>query len=366
MGCEIIRKKGYENLDMCPTGEASALREDCTCYALTFVEYFQEILYLNAREKQDAHNVILGKIESFVCQEFHHLPEFLEVIITDSVPIPYGTDRKMKKLVQRRVKRQLSLGVPTDDKWEVIIPQLPQDGRHHYSPIGSYVALHCSGTIEESRMGILDSYSGETATYTWTHENGMEITAPYTNIDQKTGDLTFHRVRLEDTSIYNCTRTTQAEYGEEGTVESFLSQLDVIAGPTYWLRFGMTFEVGGCRHKELAALEQKVHFWVHQYVCHFCPIMNVSLTCTNFGGTRIGEDEKYVMLRFSISVLGFEELLTSWSHNHIYCNMECQTRMHAKVLSEISKSLFKLFILRSKWIVNCLFEKSFLLKKHAK
>lgn len=342
---------------MCPNYPDPETEEDCTCYSQIFIEYFSEALYVPPAKRDNALQEIIATTEAFKCTEFMKLPDHFEVLMTDSVQIPYMEDRKRKKLIKmhklvHRAKRQVSLGVPTDDKWEVIIPQLPKDGRHHYSPIGSSVSMKCFASNDDREVGIQDEIFGDSWTYDWKHDNGMEITAPYTNVDQKTGDLIFHRVRLEDTSIYNCTVTNEADFEEDKRKRSYLSQLDVIAGPTYWLRFGITFEAGRCKHKELVVIQQKVHDWVHQYVCHFCPVMNVSLTCTNFGGTRMGEDEKFVQLRLSISVLGFEELLTSWSHNHVYCNMECQKRIHAKVLSVTSRSLIKVFTRRSKFFLN--------------
>ncbi len=324
---------------------------DCTCNSLKIVSYFSNALVFAESSKGKEHDMMITRIQYFQCYEFYKLPKHLEIVMPDSVsvPIPHHKNRKKiikRKKFQKRVKRQVSLGYPTNAKWEEIIPQLPQKGRHHYAPLGSHVTLKCFASHDDRELGVQEEIVGESSTFQWKHVNGMEITAPLSSVDKKTGDLSFHRVRLADTSIYNCTVTNHADTGGDNKMTSYLSQLDVIAGSTFWLRFGMTFATDKCRHTELVVLQQHVPDWVHQYVCHFCPVRNVSLTCMNLGET--GSDEKYVQLTVAISTLGFEELLEKWSTDHVNCNMECQKRIHAKVLNVTAGSILKLFSRRSK------------------
>lgn len=346
----LLLSLAHANIKMekCPDKPEPSTEADCSCNSLQFVSYFSSVLTV-ALSREQAHSILIARIEAFNCFEFYKLPKHLEILMPDSVPIPYQNSRKKiikRKKFHRRIKRQVSLGYPTNEKWETIIPQLPRKGRHHYAPLGTHVILKCFASHDDSEVGVQEEVVGDASSFSWKHVNGMEITAPLSSVDKKTGDLTFHRVRLADSSIYNCTVTSQPDTGGDTRTTSYLSQLDVITGSTFWLRFGMTFATDKCRHKELVVIQQHIPDWIHQYVCHFCPVRNVSLTCMNI--EEAGENEKYVQLTVAISTLGFEELLTSWSKDHVNCNMECQKRMHARVLNITSVSILRLFSRRSK------------------
>lgn len=258
--------------------------------------------------------------------------------------------KKLHKRVKRdlgqgssrsRSKRQASLGYPSKTMWEEIVPHLPKYGRHYYAPVGSTVSLKCyAGHGSESEQDRVDDV---TRHFDWMFANGMPVTAMMVTLDKGKGDLTFHSVRLADTGIYNCTMKTGGD-GEDGTgreLGTWQSQLDVVAGPVYWVRFGMTYTTDRCRHKELLLIQRSIPDIVHQYVCHFCSVRNVSAVCMNYG------EGKIVQLTLAMSALGFEEMISGWNHIYVYCDLECQKMIHAKVLEIMAQSLVKLFSLQS-------------------
>ncbi|CAL8110963.1 unnamed protein product [Orchesella dallaii] len=329
----------------------------CTCMSQSILEDFGEILLSSARLRSREPTVVFERINGFNCQNFVPLPEYLLIHMPARVN---SLDLRQRRLYRNkrstylttdvfnsqpydsksRSKRQISFGhgYLTPEELETVRAHISETSAHHYVPLGSQITLPCVSD-EEELYGV--------SKYVWTHQNGRPITAPLVRIDPSKGDLTFDVVRLADTGIYVCAVTNEDEnYAQE--TKSFRTQLDVIAAPMMWLRIGITYETDRCRHNELLLIQNAIPDWVQKYVCHFCPVRNVSVTCVADQGEQKGtrDGPRFVQITLALSTVGLESKLSSWNHNSDLCRTECVEAMHFKILNVFSSSLRNLFSLQ--------------------
>lgn len=360
-----VETQQYSSVD-CKTNS-----ESCVCNPLSIVEYFSEALHVPSTVFNRAPHVMFDRIDKFYCSEYIPLPTQLVIHMPENEDAPlqpsyfYYKTKKKRFRVKRslegyeqnpagwgkaRHKRQISLGFPSEELFDEIIASVPTTKSHHYVPLGSEVTLHCYG---EATNGMEEQgFAGNFRRFVWTHGNNQPVTAPLVQLDETTGDLTFKSVRLADTGVYTCT----VVYGDGGmggrgsqqasNFKRYHSQLDVIAAPMMWLKFRITYNTNQCRRKELLFIQTQIKDLVHQYICHFCPVRNISVNCVNFMGGQ-NDGLKYVELALTLSTLGMEKLLPQWEHSSYMCPVECQEAMHAKVFNVLLSSLMKLFTLES-------------------
>lgn len=326
-------------------------KEDCVCSSASLTDDFSELFMVSNSIYHRNPDVIKNRVQAFQCGMYVPLPSTLNIQIPNG-EVPARLRRKYyrvkrdtsEKLEHRsRTRRQLSMGYPTRKKFEAVITSIPKHSNHHYVPLGGEVTLHCYN----EDIGVQEEVFGTQRTFEWAHLSGKPVTSPLVNLDKLTGDLTFHSVRLADTDIFTCTVLAD-DNGQRMEMKKFESQIDVVAEKSLWLRFGIAYSTDHCRHKELLVMQDHLMDWIQTYVCHFCPVRNVSVNCVDFGEGGKSAD-KFVQLQFALSTIGFEGLVVSWSHYSELCPIDCMEMVHTKLLTILLASLMKLFRLQSKF-----------------
>ncbi|ODM99604.1 Signal peptide, CUB and EGF-like domain-containing protein 2 [Orchesella cincta] len=343
----------------------------CTCSSRSVVERFDEILHKAAQLSRREPNAAIQNIQRFSCELYVKLPHYLTIQMPTSVnSLDFRLRRRYRNKrsvygyetaadndfnqVRTRSRRQLPIGqgLLTPEQVDTLAVQVPQSSSHLYKALGWPVTLPCF-TDEEELYGAIK--------YDWTHLNGRPITAALVRADNTNGELIFESVRLADTGIYVCTATYDDGYTTES--KEFRTQLDVIAAPMMWLTTGITYETDRCRHKELLLIQNSIPDWVKDYVCHFCPVRNVSVTCgAEIEGQRGSKDgPRYVQITMALSTVGLESMLPSWNHQSQHCNVKCIETMHLKALNfklyqKVGKNLFThqflpVGIITKRWVV---------------
>jgi len=181
LGLLVINQPMYYHIhgsrvsDRCPRWESA----ECTCDMNVVVNDLRSFA-------RDTHLRLEIKLREHTCGLYLRLPASLVIDASSDGSIfdeeqyigdyeSYGSQPSFYNRrfnIRRRMKRQLRLGVPTNELFESAIAHVTPDAFHQYVILGSTVRFQCWGRLDDWVDG---SYVSKMV---WMHFNGEPIASP--------------------------------------------------------------------------------------------------------------------------------------------------------------------------------------------